>query len=73
VKQPICDPCWVDENSEWEITGDGTMVPVSYSIPTMSKGFPLELCCLCNRHTIAGIYIVKRADEVPFPSLYMED
>lgn len=48
------------------------MVPVSYSIPTMSKGFPLELCCLCNRHTIAGIYIVKRADEVPFPTLYME-
>jgi hypothetical protein len=70
--QPVCDPCWVEENSEWEETYDGESVPVSYSIPTVHRGFPLELCCLCGRHTISGIYIKRHPDTVPYPT-YVPD
>lgn len=70
--QPVCDPCWVEEHSEWAETSDGEMVPVSYSIPTVMKGYPLELCCLCGRHTISGIYIRRDPRAVPYPTIIDE-
>lgn len=72
-RQPVCDPCWVLETSEWELDEDGTRLPVSYSIPSVTPGFPLELCCLCGSHTIAGIYMRKDTEEVPFPTIITDE
>lgn len=66
--QPLCDCCWLDRHSEWSETNDGELVPVAYSIPTVVKGFPLELCCSCGRHTISGIYTRVDPLTVPYPS-----
>ena len=71
--QPICDPCWVSETAQWEKTDDGEWVPVSYSIPSVTKGFPLEMCCMCGSHTISGIYIRRSPENVPFPTIIPED
>lgn len=71
--QPLCDCCWLERNSEWDETEDGELVPVSYSIPTVVRGFPLELCCACGRHTISGIYTRVDPSTVPYPSYYVDE
>ena len=73
ARQPLCDPCWVHETAEWAETDDGEWVPVSYSIPATAPGYPLEVCCQCGTHTIAGIYVMRDTDNVPFPTIIPED
>lgn len=77
--QPVCDPCWLEEHADWETIEHGNdpyllvSVPISYSIPTVVRGFPLELCCLCGRHTISGIYVRKNPDSVPYPTIVPDE
>lgn len=72
-RQPVCDPCWVLETADWEYDDDGVPLIISYSIPSITPGFPLEVCCVCGCHTIAGIYMLKNVKEVPFPTIIPED
>jgi len=72
-KQPICDPCWIHVTGDWVLNEDGEYIPFSYSIPSHTPGHPLERCCMCNSHTIAGIYIVRKASAVPFPTIVPEE
>lgn len=69
MEQPICDPCWLLETGTFETDENGVSMLVWYRVPDPVPGNPLEKCCLCDAHTIAGIYIDKGLDEVPFPKL----
>lgn len=66
MEYPICDPCWLVETGTFERDENGNVMLVWYQIPEPVAGNPLERCCLCGAHTIAGIYIDREPDEVRF-------
>ena len=71
--QPICDPCWLRSMGQWEEDEDGNYIPISYPIPTIVSGHPLEMCCMCGDHTIAGIYIRRDPAHVPYPTVIPDE
>lgn len=68
MRQPICDPCWLIETGTFERDSNGNDMLVWYAVPDRVLGDPLEKCCMCGAHTIAGIYIERSLMDVPFPS-----
>lgn len=55
--QPICDPCWSQENPDRE--------PVRFKASFRQ----LEKCCMCGGLANSGIYVRRHPDECHFPKV----
>lgn len=59
---PICERCWIDENSLWEadsvdINGNIITRLISVTVPIELSPGAVSDCYVCGRLTVVGIYI----------------
>ena len=59
---PICERCWIDENSLWEadsvdISGNIITRLISVTVPIELSPCAVSECYVCGRLTVVGIYI----------------
>jgi hypothetical protein len=59
---PICERCWIDENSLWEadsvdINGNIITRLISVTIPIEVSPGAVSDCYVCGRLTVVGIYM----------------
>jgi len=59
---PICERCWIDENSVWEpdsVDERGNIITrlVSVNVPIQLSPGAVNECITCGRVTVVGIYV----------------
>ena len=59
---PICERCWIDENSLWEadsVDVNGNIITrlISVTVPIELSPGAVSDCYVCGRLTVVGIYI----------------
>lgn len=59
---PICERCWIDENSVWEpdsVDEKGNIITrlVSVNVPIQLAPGAVNECITCGRVTVVGIYV----------------
>ena len=81
---PICERCWIDENSLWEadsvdINGNIITRLISVTVPIELSPGAVSDCYVCGRLTVVGIYISsteldgeEEPDELEEESLHEE-
>ena len=61
-KFPICERCWISENSSWEADSVGTNGDIvtrltKIAIPLSLEPGTVHSCVLCDKVTIVGLFI----------------
>lgn len=70
---PICERCWIDENSVWEpdsVDERGNIITrlVSVNVPIQLSPGAVNECTACGRVTVVGIYVsIDQIDEYEDP------
>jgi hypothetical protein len=59
---PVCERCWIDENSLWEadsvdISGNIITRLISVTVPIELSPGAVADCYVCGRLTVVGIYM----------------
>jgi hypothetical protein len=67
----LCELCWMEEHSKWEpqsVNEDGNILVklVGVDMPTIINTGSVDVCCMCGSVTIAGIYELKKQEEIYF-------
>lgn len=67
----LCELCWIETHSKWEpqsINEEGSIMVklVGVDMPTVVNVGTVDVCCMCGAVTIAGIYELKKQEEVYF-------
>lgn len=60
--QPICERCWINDNTTIEPDG------VTIRRPALIGHPEIERCCLCGEPTVVGIYTRRDPHTVPYPT-----
>ena len=60
---PICERCWIEENSVWEpdsVDERGNIITrlVSVNVPIQLSPGAVNECMTCGRVTVVGIYVL---------------
>jgi hypothetical protein len=51
----ICEACWIDTEGTFDALG--RLVSVRRPVRAVADGMACEMCCLCAKPTISGIFI----------------
>lgn len=67
----LCELCWMEEHSKWEpqsVNENGNILVklVGVDIPVIINTGSVDVCCMCGSITIAGIYELKKQEEIYF-------
>ena len=59
---PLCEKCWIDENSVWEpdsVDERGNIITrlISVQVPIQLSPGAVNECFACGRVTVVGIYV----------------
>lgn len=68
---PICERCWIDENSLWEpesVDSAGNIITrlISVTVPIRLVPGTVNDCYICDKLTVVGIYVSEN-------ELYLEE
>lgn len=63
VNAPICEVCWIGQNSEWDEVGR----LLSVRFPVMARGDEAEQCGWCGCLTVVGIYVRAARTDLAYP------
>jgi hypothetical protein len=74
---PICEKCWLDENTVWEPEGvdeDGNIVSrlARIGLPEDLQPGKVHICCMCADLTIVGLFVERDPESVPYVSETIE-
>lgn len=74
---PVCEKCWLDENTIWEPEGvdeDGNIVSRLSGIAIPESLIPgkVHICCMCADLTIVGLFVERDPESVPYVSEEIE-
>lgn len=74
---PICERCWLDENTVWEPEGvdeDGNIVSKlsGVAIPENLQTGNVYICCMCSDLTIVGLFVERDPETVLYLSEIVE-
>lgn len=74
---PICEKCWLDENTYWEPEGvdeDGMIISklTKIALPGDLELGKVQTCCMCADITVVGLYVERDPETVPYPAEEIE-